>query len=166
MTASGVEWSEILQNTIVFQCCARYCTQWINYQCTLCFQRLMYHTYRYSLYHKRVIHHIRGSVHGHHSRLAKKAPSQNHPSYFNLHNFSSHTFLTGRYAHHHSKGSKQQGKNDLHHVLCVTQYNLHRFLPHVSVKRRTPNKTCTRSITPKVKTRQILTKFKATVWKG
>ena len=50
---------------------------------------------------KHVIHHVRS----HHSHLAKKAPSQSPPSKFNLHYFSGHTFLTGQYPYHHSKGS-------------------------------------------------------------
>ena len=72
---------------------------------------------------KHVIHHVRN----HHSYLAKKAPSQNPPSNFNLHYFSSHTFLTGQYPHYYSK---QQGKNELHHILCATQYKFHTFLSH------------------------------------
>ena len=52
-------------------------------------------------------------------------------------------FLTGRYPHHHSKGSKQQGKNKLHHILCATQYKFHRYLLHISVKCNAPNKTYT-----------------------
>ena len=82
----------------------------------------------------------------HHSRLAKKVFSQNPPSNFNLHYFSSHMFLTGQYPHHHSKDSKQRGKNKLYHILCVTQYKFHRFILHISVKCRIPNKTCTYSI--------------------
>ena len=65
---------------------------------------------------KRVIHHVRN----HHSRLAKEVFSQNSPSNFNLHYFRSHAFLTGQYPHHQSKGSKQRGKDKLHHILCAT----------------------------------------------
>ena len=32
-------------------------------------------------------------------------------------------FLTGRYPHHHSKGSKQQGKNKLHHIFVQRNTN-------------------------------------------
>ena len=85
---------------------------------------------------KHVIHHVRD----YHNGLAKKVFSQNLPSNFNLHYFSSHMFLTGWYPHHHSRGSKQQGKNKLHHTLCATQYKFHRFLLHISVKCHTPKK--------------------------
>ena len=91
---------------------------------------------------KRIIHHVCN----HRSCLAKKVFSQNPPSNFNLHYFSSHTFLTGRYPHHHSNGSKQRGKDKLQHILCAKQYKFHRFLLHISVKCCTPDKTCTHSI--------------------
>ena len=69
-----------------------------------------------------------------HSRLAKKAPSQNPPSNINLHNFSDHTFLTlVDIRITIARVVIQQGKNELHHVLYATQYKLHRFLPYVLV---------------------------------
>ena len=38
-----------------------------------------------------------------HSRLAKKVPSQNPPSNVNVHIFSNHRFLTGRYPYHQAR---------------------------------------------------------------
>ena len=55
------------------------------------------------------------------------ALTHNPPSDINQYNFSGRTF---RYPYRHSQGSKQQGKNELHRVLCA------QALPHVSFERR------------------------------
>ena len=69
-----------------------------------------------------------------HTHLAKNTPSQNLPSNVNLHIFNNHRFLIDRYPYYQSQSSKQQGKKELHHVLCAAQYKCHTFLPHISTE--------------------------------
>ena len=57
------------------------------------------------------------------SRLARNAPSQNPLSNVNPYIFSNHGFIIGRYPYYQSQSSKQQGKKELHHILCATNPN-------------------------------------------
>ena len=81
----------------------------------------------------------------HPTSIAKNTPSQNPPSNVNPHIFSNHRFHIDRYPYHQSQSSKQQGRKDLHHVLCVTKYKCKRFLSHVSSWCRSCDVTCNRS---------------------
>ena len=90
MTANKVEWSEIIYN--IQLCSTMLCK--ILYEVNNLSMHVIFpkanvpYLYKHSLYHKRVTHHVRGLVCGHHSRVTKKAPSQNPPSNFNLHSIS------------------------------------------------------------------------------
>ena len=57
-----------------------------------------------------------------HSCLTKNVPSQNPPSNVNPHISVTLGFLIGRYPYHQSQSesNKQQGKKELHYVLCAT----------------------------------------------
>ena len=151
------------------QCCTRHCAQWLkilSIHIILPKANIPYLQIRSRcISNKHVIHHVRD----HHSCLAKKVFSQNPPSNFNLHYFSSRMFLTGRYPHHHSKGRKQRGKNKLRHILCETQYKFHSFLLHISVKCRTPNILCNHSIATSINVflnEDILLKLLSHFWNG
>ena len=89
---------------------------------------------------KHVIHHVGD----HHSCLAKKVFSQNPPSNFNLHYFSSYAFLTGRYPHHPSTTARVVN-NEVRtsYITFCVQHNTNFTDLCFSVKCRTPDKMCT-----------------------